>query len=328
MKKVLWVKGGWSDYYRGGPVDGNFSWLDEHKTAEKTERGHEAFNFMPDTNGTYYCYAPPQSGSPPWNEDNTGWTVIWLAKHPRYTGIHVVGWYENATLLGEWRKPRASLLLPGVPATGWSYCITSTSAYFVSPDTRNDPFSDPSVRQAKYSYLSGPGVAKTPNKDRVLKLLEQRLTSLRGIVIHNPNESNAPDPELDSTDPLTGFGSPEQRKRVEKAAEDAIVEYYKKQGFISINVTGIKCGYDFIFRKGRTELHVEVKGTSLAHERFYMTRNEENYREAPEWRLGIVTNALDGSPTVKIYDNREFKAAFDLEPYVFVGRRIPMPEKK
>ena len=42
MKKVLWVKFGWSEFYRGGPVDGNFSHL-----AGKGNRGHEAYNLTP-----------------------------------------------------------------------------------------------------------------------------------------------------------------------------------------------------------------------------------------------------------------------------------------
>ena len=37
MKKILWVKFGWFKFYRGGPVDGNFSYL-----AGKGKKGHEA----------------------------------------------------------------------------------------------------------------------------------------------------------------------------------------------------------------------------------------------------------------------------------------------
>jgi len=44
MKKILWVKCGWSEYYRGGPVDGNFGWLNEHRGQEEEGRGHEALN--------------------------------------------------------------------------------------------------------------------------------------------------------------------------------------------------------------------------------------------------------------------------------------------
>ncbi len=38
MKKNLWVKFGWSEYYRGGAVDGNFGWLNENK-GKKTKDG-------------------------------------------------------------------------------------------------------------------------------------------------------------------------------------------------------------------------------------------------------------------------------------------------
>lgn len=104
MKKILWVKFGWSEYYRGGPVNGNFGWLNENKKDER--RGHEAFNFEPAPDGTYYCYVPPQAKhSAPLNEDPHGWTVICLAKNPRRAGIHIVGWYEDATLHGKWLVP-------------------------------------------------------------------------------------------------------------------------------------------------------------------------------------------------------------------------------
>lgn len=107
MNKILWVKFGWSEYYRGGPVDGNFGWLNENKGKNNERRGHEAFNFNPGPDGTYYCYVPPQAREyAPSNDDPYGWTVICLAKNPKHTGVHIVGWYENATLHGEWLTPR------------------------------------------------------------------------------------------------------------------------------------------------------------------------------------------------------------------------------
>ena len=69
MEKVLWVKFGWSDYYRGGPIDGNFDHL-----VHESNVGHEAYYFLAATDGTYYCYVPPQYGSAPNNADPTGWT--------------------------------------------------------------------------------------------------------------------------------------------------------------------------------------------------------------------------------------------------------------
>jgi hypothetical protein len=333
VKKILWVKFGWSEFYRGGPVDGNFGWLNENRGKKSEGRGHEAFNFMPVADGSYCCYVPPQGRNhAPWNADNTGWTVICLAKNPKRKGIHVVGWYEDATLIGDWKKPPSNQRDAGTGTSNlaydWSYCIRSNSAFFVPPEWRRMPFSDSSVRRGKYSFLAGPDVADSPNKRRVLRLLERKIATLSDATVHNPNERNAPNPELDSGDPLIGFGTPEHRKRVEQAAERAVVSYYENEGFKEkTRVAHLNCGYDFVFKKGRTVHHVEVKGTSTVDERLFMTRNENNCRKYdPEWRLGMVTHALTKKPKVKVYDDRMFRAAFDFEPYVFIGERVPEPE--
>ncbi|MGV8831782.1 MAG: hypothetical protein ACOH2N_07405 [Devosia sp.] len=263
MKKVLWVKFAWSEYYRGGPVDGNFGWLNDAKGNKATAPGHEAFNFMPIV-GTYYCYVPPQlKHHAPSNDDNAGWTVICLAKNPKYPGVHIVGWYEDATLVGTWLAPPTSNedgddRIIG-SAYDWSYCITSKSAFFIPPEHRTLPFSHLSVRQGKYSFLTGPDVTKTARKAELLRILEKRLRALRPIAVHNPSEETTPDPELDAGDPLKGFGTPEHRKKVEKAAENAVIAFYKALGFVSTDCTKTKCGYDFLFKKkGSRDLHVEV----------------------------------------------------------------------
>ena len=319
-KKILWVKFGWSDYYRGGPVDGNFGWLNEQRGDVNEGRGHEAFNFMPSLDGTYYCYVPPQAKDyAPSNESGDGWTVVCLAKNPKHKGIHVVGWYENATLIGDWKKPNPVAASAG--ERNWSYCITSKSAFFIRPEQRNDPFSDTSVRQSKYSFLTGPDVETSNNKQRVLGLLDRKLQTLRGVAVHNPDADSAPDPET-GPDPLSGFGTPEQRKRVEEAAERVVVAHYEAKKFKAKRVAHLNCGYDYVFTKQTTVHHVEVKGTSLADSRFFLTRNENNGRGDSRWRLGMVTDALTDQPKVTVYDNRQFKQAFDLEPYVFIGRRI------
>lgn len=331
MKKVLWVKFGWSDYYRGGAVDGNFGWLNAIKGKKNEGRGHEAFNFNPGPDGTYYCYVPPQNKVfAPANDDPKGWTVICLAKNPRHTGVHVVGWYENATLLGEWLDPPTALITKRADtAYDWSYCITSKTAYFVPPEFRTMPFSDTSVRQGKYSFLQGPGVEPGENKRRVLGLLESRLKAFRPVAIKNPSEATVPDPEIDAADPLKGFGTPEHRKGVEKAAEKAVIAHYKANGFEHQRVTHLPCGYDFVFSKGRTTLHVEVKGTAGTFPQFFLTRNEhaKGMMSNPTWRLAMVTSALTDAPRVDIYEAKQLAKEFDLEPYVFVGKLIPKSER-
>lgn len=231
MDKVLWVKFGWSGYYRGGSVDGNFSYL-----AGKGNVGHEAYNFEPAPDGTYYCYVPPQfEVHAPSNPDQVGWTVVCLAKDPERKGIHIVGWYKDATLLGRWRdvpEPCARLRVSNPNSeVSWSYCITSRTAYFVPPEKRTIPFSHPSVRQGKFSFLRGPGVRTTTNKEKVLRYLKRRMKKLKSSVVENPTDGTAPDPGTEPGDPLRGFGTPEHRKKVEKAAEKAVKSHYRAKGF-------------------------------------------------------------------------------------------------
>lgn len=334
MKKILWVKFGWSEYYRGGPIDGNFAWLHEQKNTRKEGRGHEAFNFAPGPDGLYHCYVPPQSGdyAPSCEADPDGWTVVCLAKNPKHTGIHIVGWYEDATLHGEWLPPPEGTVprrgdTPH-PAYDWSYCISSKTAHFVPPERRTMPFSHPSIGQGKYSFLQGPGVKGSDNKKSVLALLEGRIARLKRVAVTNPTEATAPDPQIDPSDPLKGFGTAAHRKEVEVAAEKAVIARYEEKGYKMTRVTHIPCGHDFIFTKGKSVVHVEVKGTSSATEQFFLTRNEHQLgMEAnPNWRLAIVTSALSNRPTIREYDKRALKQAFDLQPYVFLGRAVPMTE--
>lgn len=334
MKKILWVKFGWSDYYRGGLVDGNFGWLNDNKGKKNEGRGHEAFNFNPDPDGTYYCYVPPQARDyAPSNDDPHGWTVICLAKNPKHTGVHIVGWYEDATLHGDWLEPPQGLVKKRGdavhPAYDWSYCISSKSAYFVPPEYRTMPFSDASIRQGKYSFLEGPNVDTNDNKRRVLTLLMGRLRAMTPFAVQNPNEGSLPDPELDAADPLKGFGTPEHRKKVELAAEAAVIEYYQKKGYAYERVTHLPYGYDFIFTKGKIARHVEVKGTSSSTPQFFITRNEymKGLQSNPAWRLAMVTSALSDTPKITEYNALELKRTFDIEPYVYIGKLIPKPEK-
>ena len=154
------------------------------------------------------------------------------------------------------------------------------------------------------------------------------MNRLASVAIHNPNECSVVDPELDQADPLRGFGTPEHRKVVELAAEDAVIEYYTEQGYSYQRTTHLPCGYDFIFTRGESVLHLEVKGTAGTTPRFFLTRNEHNVGLMlnPDWRLAIVTSALSASPQVTVYDSRQLKEAFNLEPYVYIGAFAPKPE--
>ena len=170
--------------------------------------------------------------------------------------------------------------------------------------------------------MEGPGVVITPNKRAVIAILQERLAQLKNVAIHNPNTNTAPDNENDKVDPLSGFGGPEHRKAVEEAAVKATSNELNKLGYDCVSREKDNIGYDLhaTHRKDGPSLHVEVKGTSGSEARFFMTVNEYSYRMAPEWRLGIVTNALT-KPDVKLLTLREVDRDFDLTPMVWKASR-------
>lgn len=318
MTKLLWVKFGWSEYYRGGPVDGNFPFI------KGGEQGHEAWNFRRQDDGRYYCYTPPQGrdGATPWNDDPTGWTVACLAKDPKRKGVHLVGWYEDAVLEGEYAV-RPDGFDPGasMPDDEFYYSIRASRAFLIPPDERTEPFSHTSIRQGKYSFLAGPGVHVTDNKVEVRTLIEDRIRRFADVAIRNPDAASAPDRDNDPVDPLRGFGTPEHRKKVEEEAVAAVKRELKKLGYSCTSREKDNVGYDLeAVHTNGDALHVEVKGTSGSEPRFFLTRNEHDYREAPEWRLAMVVDAL-GSPEVSVYDLRQFERVFDIAPLVWKGVR-------
>lgn len=336
MEKILWVKFGWSKYYRGEPVEGNFGWLTDNSGKKGPKAGHEAFNFLPASDGRYYVYVPPQSGtSAPSNPEPHGWKVVCLAKNPEYPGVHVVGWLENATLVGGWKEPPEERKTASTgdtrPGYDWSYCIESDTAFFVPPEYRTKPFSHASVRQGKYSFLTVPNLGKRnpkseQNKAEVLGILKAQLNDLQRIAVRSPTAENPPAYEDDESDPLAGFGgTPEQRRKIEKAAENAVIEYYQSLGYSADNRTKIICGYDYCFTKGSEELHVEVKGTSGSSERFFLTRNEyvNGLMANPRWRLAMVTDALAKRPIVRMYTPEQVKKTFGLDPICYEATQIP-----
>lgn len=322
MKKILWVKFGWSDYYQGGTVGGDFPWLAEHGG-----KGHEAWNFKP-ADGRYYCYVPPQgAGGTPWNPDPRGWTVVCLARYPRKTGIHVVGWYEDATLHGGYRnRPEAGVAGPAAQdgKTGdLLYSISAGRAFLVPPELRVSPFSHESVRQGKYSFLDGPGVAQDANKRAVLKILEADLKRLKSTATSKPNPATASIVANDEADPLRSFGTAEHRKKVEKRAVEAATEKLEAMGYCCNSREPENLGFDLeaTHRVTKKKMDVEVKGTASPAPRLFMTANEHAYMSKQTWRLAMVTNALT-KPEVELLDRRQFDKTFKLTPMVWVGREI------
>jgi hypothetical protein len=100
--------------------------------------------------------------------------------------------------------------------------------------------------------------------------------------------------------------------------------YFRQRGYAVRDRQADKCGYDLLAlrKRDKSEFHVEVKGTSLLGESFFITRNEYGYIDNPKWRLALVTDALS-SATLRLLDAREVWRRFRFEPmtWIVVARR-------
>ncbi|WP_299846497.1 hypothetical protein [uncultured Paracoccus sp.] len=172
FEKVLLVKFGWSEAYQGREVAGNFDYLQDADGAER-------YTFAP-YDGVYYGYVPP-SGivDTARNDENDGWTVIFVAKEPSKTGLHIVGWYEDATLA----NGRPAVERDGRKVT---YSITAPTAYFVPLEHRTNSFSNVHVGSLKFSFLAGPNKTMEPWKADLLHELEKRIKAVHASAIRNP----------------------------------------------------------------------------------------------------------------------------------------------
>jgi hypothetical protein len=63
---------------------------------------------------------------------------------------------------------------------------------------------------------------------------------------------------------------------------------------------------------------VEVKGTSLLGESFFVSRNEYRYIDNSRWRLALVTDALNRA-TVRILSADEARRQFTFEPMTWIA---------
>jgi hypothetical protein len=109
------------------------------------------------------------------------------------------------------------------------------------------------------------------------------------------------------------FPDPEKRKKVELTAIDFVTAHYVRQGYSVTDRQCDNCGYDLLVEKGEAFLKIEVKGTSLDEQRFFLSRNERSKSVDPQWRLVIVSNALV-NPKLSVYNTTEMETVFNFDP--------------
>ncbi|EHR5321650.1 DUF3883 domain-containing protein [Vibrio parahaemolyticus] len=302
MNKIAFVKTGWSEFYNGGPVVGNYKHVQDY------EEAHERYNFKMSSDGRFYAYIPPigKNQSPPKPQKNNGWLVVFVAKRPNQPGLYPVGWYKNATFHHEYlSRPEYSeegLFETDVHGDEYSYCISSNQAFLIPLELRHNDISFPGThfKRTPVVYVSG---EKSGEDDwrKELKKLAHKILKLE------TDESKKSFPN---------FPDPERRKLVEEAAIRQATTYLSDLGYTIVDRQKDNCGYDLLAKNLNDELHVEVKGTSNTEPKFFISRNEYGYMQNPKWRLIIVSNAL-AKPALRMMNGKEVRKAFNFEPLTY-----------
>ncbi|MBA2960531.1 MULTISPECIES: DUF3883 domain-containing protein [Ramlibacter] len=129
-------------------------------------------------------------------------------------------------------------------------------------------------------------------------------------------ESTAPDP---SDQIRLRFPDQQHRDQVEAISMAVATKYYRARGFTVEDVSPENLGYDLVVRgaSGGAVTYVEVKGTSMYTQAFFLTRNElKAATSLSAWHLALVTSALT-VPEMEVLTAKEALDRFGMDPLVW-----------
>jgi hypothetical protein len=115
-----------------------------------------------------------------------------------------------------------------------------------------------------------------------------------------------------------GFGDAKTNKLIEKAAIRNVTQLLKRRGFRVRSRENERVGYDLDATKGRTDLHVEVKGVAGQGMQFLITQAEVAKAASDRaFRLMVVTEARTRSARVQEFQGQDLKRRFALTPVAY-----------
>lgn len=117
-----------------------------------------------------------------------------------------------------------------------------------------------------------------------------------------------------------GFGTPEDNKKVEKAAIDCVKQWYKDRGWKVDSREKDGVGYDLECKKRGKEKHVEVKGVKGDYPSFIITAQQvEILKSDPYSELAVVLKALT-APQPIFKKGKEAAENFTFKAIQYVAR--------
>ena len=117
-----------------------------------------------------------------------------------------------------------------------------------------------------------------------------------------------------------GFGDAKTNRLVEEAAIEKVCRLLEQRGFRVRSRESERIGYDLDAAKGRTELHVEVKGVSGNGMQFLITQAEVAKAASDSaFRLMVVTEARTRRARVQEFHGRDLERRFALTPVSYIA---------
>jgi hypothetical protein len=253
--------------------------------------GHEVYNFRQTGGRLYGYFQPTGSGHAVALEriDTAGVgadklahvSVIFVA--PRQNGGQaVVGWYRDAEVMR--KQARQS---PGKPRGYGYFCSSKRSNCVLLPEDKRR-FEIPRAGGMGQSNICYPLAADgTPKQARWIRDALRYIDDYDASDILATPEADAEQESAAAAEQALarskgqGFArTPEERRALEKHAMDAAEKHFREQGYSVENVSARR-PYDFLCKRGSTELHVEVKGTTTDGDAIVLTYGEVKHACRP-----------------------------------------------
>ncbi len=285
-RRVLFVRLGWMWRYHGSlpgderPIGGG--------GYNKDEIGHELYNFYPVQSKLYGYFQPHMAADRTALERIeshatakdflTNVTVVFVAKRPGGTQV-IIGWYHHATLYRE--------LGPTVPSRPQSHsvyrCVAKVRDAVLLPDKERQfqiPRHKGGFGQTNVCYPLDTG-----GNQKVQTWITEALSYVAGYqgenLLTNPTADANDDMAADFEAALrggTGQGfrvNAEDRKALEEYGMEQAEAYFRKKGYAVEDVSRTE-SFDFLCRKGTSELRIEVKATTTDGNTILLPPNEAN----------------------------------------------------
>jgi hypothetical protein len=287
--KILLCNISWMKKYRGTlndkPRNGG-------EYIAKNGFGHEAINFQPH-NGFVYGFVQLHTGTinisrldGEANDSTEDVLVVWRARSS--IGSVVVGWYKHAVVFRE--------VQPSIPERSFTHSGQVIKPEWIIRARENDAFLIPAHQRFFKVPVSHKGfgartfVSFLDSDEREVNKFK---SDLMGYVEH-AEKGNFAAPQKGKRGNIDQV----RKLKIEKAAINAVADYYTDRGYDVKSVEKDNLGYDLVVKNQLETLHVEVKGTSATQENVVtvnLSPNEYRISQSHKrrYRICIATNCPD-----------------------------------